>query len=525
MSKPKYYLTTPIYDAASSPQIECVYTAVLCDAIARHKRICGFDVAQFIGADTHGVNFERPEERIGAARAALLRRNEKKFEELLNLVDVHSTHFQRTCSAEHIRGVETLIRRTLRRSRLAIYKARHQGRYCVHDEIDVSDSAEPADCAICGRAAVLISEERYFFRLSAFQDRLLALYKYRPEFIQPRFRLNEIRNLVTRGLKDIPIGRRTTERGIPWPDDSYFIVLGRYAKLASYLSGLGLGEAGYGSDEFKRLWPANLHVTGKEAFHSHTIYWPAFLMAADLNVPRHVFTHGAVCFEQEGMDKALFSEPIGQILGSDALRYYLLRQVGYGENARLGCEGLVRYCNDDLAEGLERLASRTLTLIARHCHGRIPVRSLLSSIDSTIEIAAGDIQAEVRFLLDSFNFCEALRKIWSLVAMIDKLLADNAQYELTGDPSEKRRFTDVLHDACQGLALIALLLHPILPRATDAIWNGLGQATRLEDQLIDETPWSCLMPGTPIGKLEPLFSGVDTLQNMTSMRPETSLRR
>src|SRR5208282_5536003 len=417
-------------------------------------------------------------------------------------------------SAEHILAVQTLLRRILQRSRQAIYQDRYEGRYCPHDEIDVSDSAAPADCAICGRAAVLISEDRHFFRLSAYQKPLMAIYKYHPEFIQPQSRLNEIRSAVAAGLRDIPISRTPGARGIPWPDDAHRMVHERCAELAGYLSAVGFGEGGYGSEEFKRFWPANLHVIGRRALRSHAVEWPAFLMAADLPVPRHVFAHGALSFEREGTDQAFFPEPMVRALGSDAVRYSLLCEVGYGEDGRVDADGIVRRYNEELAEGLASLASRVLALVARHCDGKIPTQSLLAGMDRTVEIVSGHTQAEVRFLLDSFNFSEGIKKIWSLVAITDKLLRDNARLELATDSSEKRRFSDVLHDACEELGWIALLLHPILPRATDAIWRGLGQRTRLEDQLVDETPWTCLRPGTTIGKLETLFPKVDDLQNL-----------
>jgi methionyl-tRNA synthetase len=525
MSNPKYYLTTPVFDASAGPDVGTVHTAILCDAIARHKRMCGFDVAHLVGSDAHGANLEDQDERAPAARTASLQQNSRKFEELLNLVDVHATHFQNTYSPGHILAVQTLLRRILRRSRLAIYKGQYQGRFCLHDQIDVSESPEPADCSICGRTAVLVSEERYFFRLFAFQGRLMALYKYRPEFIQPQFRLDEITTLVARGLKDIPVSRKSSHPGIPWPDDPEHIVAGPLAILASYLSGIGFGEDGYGSDEFKRFWPANLHVIGKAALHSHAINWSAFLMAADLPLPRHVFAHPALILEHPETDKGFFSERIVQALGSDAMRYYLLREVAYRGDTCVALDGLVRRYNADLAKDLARLAHRIVTLVARHCDGKIPTRSLLSGIDQTLEIVSADIRAEVRFLLDNFDFSEALKKIWSLVATLEKLLSDNVPCELSDDSGEKRQLTDALHDACEGLGWLALLLHPILPRATAAIWKSLGQTTPLEVQQVDETPWTCLVPGTPIGKPEVLFPEMDHPQGAASPSSEIDSHR
>ena len=249
----------------------------------------------------------------------------------------------------------------------------------------------------------------------------------------------------------------------------------------------------------------------------HAIDWPAFLMAAELSLPRHIFAHGALSPAQEGKDKKFLSEPIVRTLGCDAVRYYLLSKAGYGEDTQVSREELVNLYNADLADGLERLAGRILELVARHCNGKIPVRSLLSSIDPTIEIVTGDIRAEVRFLLDSFDFSEAIKKVSSLSASVENVLKDSTRDKVANDSSEKHRIADALHDACEGLGRIALLLHPIVPRATEAIWKSLGQTTRLEDQLIVESPWVCVLPGTRIKKLEPLFPEVDHLQRVSSV--------
>jgi methionyl-tRNA synthetase len=524
MYKPKFYLTNPVYDAVSEPDIDLLYTAVLCDVVARHKRMCGFDVAAFIGVDTHQVHVDFPPGTLGPTRAAEIQGNYRKFVEFLNRLDVRGTHFQRTHTAEHALGVEALLRRILRRSRHSIYRDRYQGRFCPHDQIDVSESAEPAECPTCGRAAVLVSEDRHFFRLSAFRDRLLALYKYHPEFIQPQFQLEEVRRLVMKGLKDMPISRKSDGNGVRWPDDPNQIVVERFRGLVSYLSAIGFGEGEYGNEEFRRYWPPNLHVVGKEALWSHAVAWPAFLMAADLSLPRHIFTHGTLSMEEEAKGRALFSEPNLQSRESDALRYCLLRQVSYGENARISGDDLFRCCNSDLIEGLASLANQVLTLVARHCHGKVPSRSLLDGVDRVIETDLADVRAEVRFLMDTFNFSEALQKIRSLVATTDKLLKYNARFESADDPSEKRHLGDVLHDACEGLGWIVLLLHPILPRVTDRIWKSLGQTARLEDQLIDDTPWCCLMPDTPVNKIELLFPAPDNLPNLAAVEANGSFR-
>ncbi len=525
MAKAKYYLTTPVYDATVSPRIEILFTAILGDAIARHRRMCGFDVAHVVAPDTRTVMLQGFLNRSRNERTVSFERNYRKFEELARLANTNATDFGSVSSAEHTHAVQILLRRIMRRSRLAIYKAIYEGRYCIHDQIDISDSRKPADCAICGRQGELISEERYFFRLSSFQGRLLALYKYRPEFVQPRVRSQETEHFIQKGLKDIPISSKSTASGVPWPDDPDHSASSDFSQLVSYISGLGFGKNGYGSDEFKRYWPANLHVIGKETLLSHAVYWPAFLMAADLAAPRHILAHSRLFFEPAATDDAFCCEELLQAFGSDALRYCLLREVPYDDDARLSFDGLVARYNADLANGFGSLAWRILMFVAQYCDGKIPTPSVLGNSDSRIESATADVRAEARFLFDHNNFSEGLKKIWSLIAIVDKALTENDPRGMTGEPGKERRFTDVLHDCCQTLALLTLVLHPVLPRATDAIWRSLGQTTRLENQLIDETPWCSLMPGTPIVGSKELFPPVGKAENCSSSLRNASLPR
>lgn len=508
MAEPKYYVTTPMYDAATAPRIGFLYSAILCDAIARHRRGCGFQVAHFIGVDLHDENLEVSSKPSGSDRAITVKRNQSTFEEFAKLADIQYTHFGSISSDDHIRAVQSLLRRTLHLSHAAIYKAKYEGRYCIYDKMEVSESARPANCTICGRAAELISEERYFFRLSAFRDRLVALFKYRPEFVQPQYRSHEIAKLFLESLKDFSISQKPTEHGIPWPDDPGQVVSGCYSELVTYISAIGFGKDGHGGDAFKRYWPANLHVVGREALWSHAVCWPAFLMAADLPVPRHIFAHGTLTLGQEATSNGFSPEQIVQRLGGDAFRYCLLREVAYGEDAHLSLDRLVTRYNTDLADNLSRLAHRVIQLLALHCDGNIPYRSFLIDLDFALEIASKNFLAEARFLFDSNNFSDGLSKIWSLLALIDKVLNDNVPRESVKNAAGKQRLTNSLHDACQSLGLTTLFLRPVLPRATLAIWKSLGQTTCLEEQHIDMTPWGFLRPGTPVAELEELFPAV-----------------
>ena len=244
-SKPKFYLTTPIYYANSRPHVGSAYTTIVCDVIARYKRMCGYDVAYLTGTDEHGVNIERAAEAAGITPQQLVDKNEKIFRDLWKLLGITTTDFIRTTSPEHERAVQTLVRRTLERDKnlppekRSIYKAKYEGRYCIYDNAYVSDTPEPVNCPTCGRPAELISEENYFFRLSAYQEKLLQLYRDKPEFVQPDFRMNEVRSFVEAGLKDVSISRKTIKWGIPWPGDPEHVFYVWYDALTSYMTGIG----------------------------------------------------------------------------------------------------------------------------------------------------------------------------------------------------------------------------------------------------------------------------------------------
>ncbi len=352
MDRPKFYLTTPIYYANSRPHVGSAYTTIVCDVIARYKRMCGFDVAYLTGTDEHGVNIERAAEKLNITPQELVDRNEKIFRELWKLLGITTTDFIRTTSPEHARAVQTLVRRTMKREEnlppgeRSIYKAKYEGRYCIYDNLFVTDTPEPANCQICGRPAELISEENYFFRLSAYQRKLLDLYKNKPEWVQPDFRLNEVRSFVEAGLKDVSISRKTIKWGIPWPDDPEHVFYVWYDALTSYMSGIGYGsENAQEQAKFDRFWPADLHMIGKEIIRFHAVYWPAFLMAAGLPLPEKIFAHGWLLFEQEKMSKSkgnvAYPEPIVKVLGNDALRYYLLRETVFGQDGNFSREALI----------------------------------------------------------------------------------------------------------------------------------------------------------------------------------------
>ncbi|MGA8024390.1 MAG: methionine--tRNA ligase, partial [Candidatus Acidiferrales bacterium] len=482
--KPKYYLTTPIYYANSRPHVGSAYTTIVCDVIARYKRMCGYDVAYVTGTDEHGVNIERAAEAAGVTPQQLVDKNEKIFRDLWKLLGITITDFVRTTSPEHAHAVHTLVRRTLERDKnvpaekRSIYKSKYEGRYCIYDNAYVSDTPEPANCQICGRPAELISEENYFFRLSAYQDKLLKLYDKHPEFVQPDFRRNEVKSFVEAGLKDVSISRKTIKWGIPWPDDPEHVFYVWYDALTSYMTGVGYGEGadGEANPRFKKYWPADLHMIGKEIIRFHAVYWPAFLMAAELPLPKQVRAHGWLLFEQEKMSKSkgnvVYSEPIVKVLGNDALRYYLLREVVFGQDGNFSKDNLITRYNADLANGLGNLASRTLTMIENYFGGKIPKQRASSE---PLESNVVHLIDSARRRFDDLSFSDSLQDIWQIVSLVDFMLVAEKPWKLAAEPEKLPSVGNVLYDAAEALRIAVVLAHPVIPDATRKIWEQLGQ--------------------------------------------------
>jgi methionyl-tRNA synthetase len=520
--KKKFYLTTPIYYANSRPHVGSAYTTIVCDVIARYKRMCGYEVAYLTGTDEHGVNIERAAEKAGVSPAELVERNQKIFLELWKLLGIQYTHFIRTTSPQHARAVQNLVRRTRRHSPDAIYKGKYEGRYCIYDNLYVSDTTEPADCPTCGRPAEMVSEENYFFRLSAYQKPLLELYAKNPQFVHPDFRFNEVKSFVESGLRDLSISRKSIKWGIPWPDDEEHVFYVWYDALTSYISGIGFVDGEHDGPDFK-YWPADIHAMGKEIIRFHAVYWPAFLMAAfadrpiEKYMPKQIVAHGWLLFEQEKMSKSkgnvAYPEPIVKVLGNDALRYYLLREVVFGQDGNFSRDALLTRYNADLANGLGNLTSRTLTMIDKYFGGKVPdpAGHFDHQIREIAELIAGEKAASlgVRGYFNNFDFSRGIEAIRGCISTVDARLTTEQPWVLAEDEAKRVPLAVILYSAAEALRIIAVLAHPVIPDATQKIWEQLGQPGKLESIRIDQLLWGQLKPGTRIGKPEAVFPRVD----------------
>jgi methionyl-tRNA synthetase len=523
----KFYITTPIYYVNARPHIGHAYTTLACDTIARRQRQLGAETFFLTGTDEHGQKIERAAQAAGKTPQQYADEISAEFRALWKRMGISNDDFIRTTEERHKKRVQVLFRAL--RDKGFIYKGTYTGQYCVSDELYV-DGAQPGDpCPTCGRITETVHEENYFFKLSAFQDRLLELYK-NPEFIRPEARRNEVISFVKSGLRDLSISRSTFSWGIPVPDDPKHVIYVWLDALANYITAIGYGSSHEGAQQaFQKFWPADVQMIGKEIVRFHCVYWPAFLMAAELALPKAIVAHGWLLFEESKMSKSrgniVRTETILDVLGADALRYFLLREVVFGQDGSFSFDALVQRYNSDLANGLGNLASRTLTMINRYFKGEVPYPAAASKQPSDMAIAeiAGRTIREFGNLFDQFQFSRALETAWALVAVVDKYIVENEPWALgeKQDDESRSRLATVLYTAAEALRIATALAYPVMPDATAKIWVqlGLGDIKKLD---LTKLTWGQLPLGTKLGEVTPVFPRADksAIERMQKMEEE-----
>ena len=521
----KFYITTPIYYVNARPHIGHAYTTLVCDTIARRQRMLGNDTWFLTGTDEHGQKIERAAAAAGKTPQEYADEISGQFRALWKRMGLTNDDFIRTTDERHKRGVQALFRKL--RDNGYIYKGSYTGQYCVSDEAYV-DVPPGAPCPECGRPTETVHEENYFFKLSAFQEPLLKLYTEQPDFVRPETRKNEVMSFVRGGLKDLSISRSTFSWGIPVPDDPKHVIYVWLDALANYITALG-----YGSDEtakYEKFWPADLHMIGKEIVRFHCVYWPAFLMAAGLPLPKGIVAHGWLLFEESKMSKTrgniVRAETILDVLGQDALRYFLLREISFGSDGSFSFDALVQRYNSDLANGLGNLASRTLTMITRYFKGEVPYPSHTanhSPADDAIAETAKRTIADFNSLFDQLQFARALETAWGLVAAVDKYIVENEPWSLgeKQDENSRARLATVLYTSAEALRIVTALAHPVMPEATAKIWKqlGLGDITKFS---LPDLKWGQLQLGTKLDEVQPVFPRADkkTVERMQQMEEQ-----
>ena len=498
----KYYITTPIYYVNAAPHIGHAYTTIAADTISRLKHMQGYDVVLTTGTDEHGQKIERAAAAAGKSPKAFTDVISGEFKQLWSDLGLHIDRFQRTTSKSHAAVVQDLFERCLRNGH--IYKGSYTGQYCVFDELYVTD-AKPGDpCPDCGRPTETVTEENYYFRLSAFQNRLLELYQDHPDFILPETRRNEVMTFVKGGLQDLSISRTTIKWGIPVPNEKNHVFYVWFDALTTYMSAVHNEKL-----DGEPLWPADLHLIGKEIVRFHAVYWPAFLMAAGLPLPKRIFAHGWLLFENDKMSKSrgniVRPTPIQKVLGVDALRYFLLREVVFGQDGSFSYDALVGRYNSDLANGLGNLASRTLAMITQYRDGIVPEGTSNQQIAQIATVTTKNaLEAYERF-----EFSKALESVWGLIGAVDKYIVENAPWKLVKEPREKHRLDEVLYTAAEALRIATALLYPVIPQSAAKIWAQLGCMKPLETLKTPELNWGHLVGRQYLGAPGTVFPRAD----------------
>ena len=524
----RFYITTPIYYINAEPHLGHAYTTMVADAVARAHRLMGEDVFFLTGTDEHGQKVERAAQKAGLPPRLFADMVAQKFRDLLPVVQSSNNDFIRTTEPRHYAAAQALWRRV--RDRGFIYKDKYEGWYCTVDEVFVPETQlVDGRCPICGNAVEKIAEESYFFKLSAFQQPLLDHYRANPDFVTPAGRRNEMISFLEAGLEDLSVSRTSFKWGIPVPDDPDHVMYVWFDALTNYMTAVGFGSNDPAdASRFARYWPADVHLIGKEIVRQHAIYWPAFLLAADLPLPRQVVSHGWWLMEGAKMSKSKGNvvRPQDYIarFGLDAFRYFVYREMVFGQDASFTDEAILTRYNADLANDLGNLASRITTLLHRSCGGRVPQpdRRLLERDEErqVIEMAAG-LVPRVKSAIQSFQLSVALRDVWELVGATNRYIVAREPWKLAKDPSKRAELDTALYVPADALRIVAELLRPFMPDtaartlgmlghpAAPAAWSTLGVGT--------------LAPGTELGPTVALFPRIElTVEALRQMSQETS---
>src|ERR1700741_182481 len=504
--KKKFYITTPIYYTNGLPHIGHTYTTVVADVVRRYKKMRGYDVVMTTGTDEHGVNVERAAKKAGVPESEFVARMAEAWRALWDELGLTADEFVRTTDLSHVRTVQWLFK--LCKENGYVYKGHYTGQYCIYDNAFVTDAKPGDNCPDCGRPTETLTEENYFFKLSTFQKPLLDFYRKYPDFIQPESRRNEIISFVEGGLKDLSITRTTIRWGIPVPGEEPHVFYVWFDALTAYLSAVGGPEY-----EKRGMWPADLHLVGKDIIRFHTVYWPAFLMAAMLPLPKQVWAHGCFLMDAAKMSKSkgnvVLPRPIVNVLGMDALRYFLLRDVVLGQDGNFSYDALVTRYNSDLANGLGNLASRTAAMIEKSFEGKVPKPVERKPQDEAMAKEAQDAIGEVLERYNKMEFARALETIWGVIAAADKYLTTEQPWALGNSEEEQARKATVLWTAAELLRIVTALAHAVPPATTAKVWVLLGQKTSVGAVELDGLRWGQLAPGTQLGKSQALFPRID----------------
>lgn len=513
-NKGKYYITTPIYYPSANLHIGHTYCTVMADAMARFKRLSGYDVRFLTGTDEHGLKIQEIAEKQGVAPQQYVDGVVSGIKELWKTMEISYDDFIRTTEEQHVSRVQEIFNKM--NAKGDIYKSEYEGWYCTPCESFWTESQLiDGCCPDCGRRVEKAQEEAYFFRLSKYQNKILELFEEHPEFLMPDTRRNEMKAFVEQGLEDLCISRSTFDWGIQVPIDTKHVIYVWLDALTNYITALGYPDS---PELFERYWPADVHLVGKEIVRFHSVIWPAMLMSLDLPLPKQVLGHGWLLIDGGKMSKSKGNvvDPVILIerYGIDSLKYFLLREYTFGQDGIFTNEVMLKRMNFDLANDLGNLLSRTTAMIEKYCGGIIPPADAEDDLDKNLKSVALGAAPDVEKYMDEFSFNNALESIWILVRRANKYIDEKTPWILAKDESKKAELDTCMHNLAEALRIVSILIYPFMHTTTEKIRTQLGifQEVKWEDAFVFEK-----LDGNRVQRGEAIFPRLDIEKELKAL--------
>lgn len=509
MENKKFYVTTPIYYPSGKLHIGHTYCTVAADALARYKRFMGYDVMFLTGTDEHGEKIQKTAEGLGMEPKEYLDGMIADIKKLWETMEISYDHFIRTTDEDHEKQVAAIFDKLYAQG--DIYLGSYEGNYCVPCEAFWTDAQlNDGKCPDCGRGVEKRSEESYFFKLSKYQDRLIEYYKTHPDFCFPESRKNEmLNNFMLKGLDDLSVSRTTFDWGVKVPFDPKHVIYVWIDALCNYITALGYTD---NSEMFKKYWPADVHLVGKEIVRFHSIIWPALLMALDLPLPDKVYGHGWIMFSEDKMSKSkgniVYPEPLIERYGTDALKYFLLREFVFGQDGNYTNRNFITRINSDLVNDLGNLLSRTISMVEKYNDGKLPAIGRTTEFDASLIALAEAMPAKVDKAMNNIQFSEAFEEIWKLVRRCNKYIDETMPWALAKDESKKSELNTVLYNLTESLRMIGVMISPMLHVTADKMFEQLNVPQDLKS-FESVQGFGKLPEGTVLNKGEILFPRLD----------------